>query len=154
MSLHAEVWILIWSYFSWSVLGLTVCESFPVFKTSIDSLISSLSLGLFKTGVLGRGIEELIRESKKNEIGKFSLLLLESKAYGTLPDEVLMKWALARVEMGVKADFGLPRKLSAPRVYLKLSARSAGWWKSLTTSWGSLVHGLGTPIKRLAASLL
>lgn len=144
-------------YFSFSVLGglRASLVSLPVFKTSDESRRASLSFALSKLIIVlsGRPSEVLRRESKKNEIGKFSLLFVCSKAKGTLPEEVFMKWALARVEIGVKADFGLPMKLSGLRPYLKPSGRSAGWWNS-RNSWAGLAQWLGTPINTLAASLL
>lgn len=144
-------------YFSFSVLGglRASLVSLPVFKTSEESRRTSLSFALSKfiTVLSGRPREALRRESKKNEIGKFSLLFVCSKAKGTVPEEVFMKWALARVEIGVKADFGLPIKLSGVRAYLNPSGRSTGWWNS-RNSWAGLVQWFGTPINTLAASLL
>ena len=64
-----------------------------------------------------------------------------------------MKWALGRVEIGVKADFGLPKKLSGPRANLKPSARRAGWWNSRISCTG-LFQPFGTPMKTFVASLL
>lgn len=89
------------------VFGLMVWELFFVFKILIELLIFLLFFGLFKIGVWGWIREELICELKKNEIGKFFLFLFVFKVYGILFDEVLMKWVLVRVEMGVNVDFGL-----------------------------------------------
>ena len=82
-------------YFSFSVLGgLTVSlVSLPVFNTSTESLFVSMSFALFKLTIVrsGQASDGVTRESKKNEIGKFSLLFVCSKAKGTLPEEVLIK---------------------------------------------------------------
>lgn len=151
---HYGVWLLLLSVLGGLKASLV---SLTVWKRSTELLIVSLSLVLSKlTTVLspeGRGSEEPNRESKNREIGKFSLLRVCSKANGKFPEDELIKWALARAGIGVKADFGPLRKLSGPRAYLKLSARRAAWWKS-RSSWGGLAHGFGAPKTAVVASLL
>lgn len=136
------------------VFGLMVWELFFVFKILIELLIFLLFFGLFKIGVWGWIREELICELKKNEIGKFFLFLFVFKVYGILFDEVLMKWVLVRVEMGVNVDFGLLRKFLVFCVYLKFLVWRVGWWKFLMIFWGSFVYGLGIFINMLVVLFL